>query len=48
LDANNYAKYYEYDAEGTLIRTKAETREGIKTITETRSATQNVIKAIVP
>lgn len=48
LDANNYAKFYEYDPEGTLIRTKAETREGIKTITETRSATQTVIKALVP
>jgi hypothetical protein len=43
LDANNYASFYEYDEEGTLIRTKAETREGIKTITETRSALQKVI-----
>jgi len=40
LDANNYATFYEYDEEGTLIRTKAETREGIKTIKETRSAKQ--------
>lgn len=46
LDENNYAKFYEYDVEGTLIRTKAETKEGIKTITETRSATQKNIKAI--
>ncbi|MHA4810995.1 hypothetical protein ACX0G9_23000 [Flavitalea flava] len=40
LDANNYASFYEYDEEGTLIRTKAETRQGIKTIKETRSAKQ--------
>jgi hypothetical protein len=43
LDANNYASFYEYDEEGTLIRTKAETKEGIKTITETRSAKQRGI-----
>jgi hypothetical protein len=44
LDANNYATFYEYDEEGTLIRTKVETREGIKTVTETRSAIQKVIQ----
>ena len=44
LDENNYAKFYEYNEEGTLARTKAETKEGIKTITETRSATQKNIK----
>ncbi len=43
LDANNYASYYEYDEEGTLIRTKVETREGIKTVTESRSAKQKDI-----
>lgn len=43
LDANNYASFYEYDEEGTLIRTKAETVEGIKTINETRSAKQRSI-----
>jgi len=43
LDANNYASYYEYDEEGTLIRTKAETIQGIKTINETRSAKQKTI-----
>lgn len=44
LDANNYAKYYEYDEEGTLIRTKVETQQGVKTITETRSALQKIIQ----
>lgn len=44
LDANNYASFYEYDEEGTLVRTKVETREGIKTITETRSALQKVVR----
>jgi hypothetical protein len=43
LDANNYGSYYEYDEEGILIRTKIETREGIKTVTETRSALQKII-----
>lgn len=43
LDANNYATFYEYDEEGGLIRTKAETYEGIKTIKETRSANQKQI-----
>lgn len=44
LDANNYATFYEYDEEGTLIRTKVETREGIKTVTETRSSLQKVFQ----
>ncbi len=48
LDANNYASFYEYDAEGTLIRTKVETREGIKTVTETRSAKQKNITTVQP
>lgn len=43
LDANNYASFYEYDEEGTLIRTKVETREGVKTVTESRSARQKNI-----
>jgi hypothetical protein len=43
LDANNYATFYDYDEEGTLIRTKVETREGIKTVTETRSFLQKVV-----
>lgn len=44
LDANNYAVYYEYDEEGVLIRKKVETREGIKTINETRSSLQKKIQ----
>lgn len=44
LDANNYASYYEYDEEGTLIRTKVETKNGIKTVTESRSAKQKDIE----
>ena len=37
LDENNYASFYEYDDEGTLVRVKKETQRGIKTIQETRS-----------
>jgi hypothetical protein len=43
LDGNNYASFYEYDDDGGLIRVKKETREGIKTITETRSGIQKRI-----
>jgi hypothetical protein len=46
LDANNYAAFYEYDEEGTLIRTKAETQKGIKTIKESRSAKQRNITTV--
>jgi hypothetical protein len=38
LDENNYATFYEYDDDGTLIRVKKETQRGIQTIKETRSA----------
>lgn len=38
LDENNYATIYEYDQEGSLIRTKRETNKGIITISESRSA----------
>jgi len=38
LDGNNYATFYEYDDDGTLIRVKKETERGIMTIKETRSA----------
>lgn len=44
LDENNYGSFYEYDEEGLLIRTKVETREGIKTVTETRTSLQKVIQ----
>jgi hypothetical protein len=37
LDENNYATFYEYDAEGSLIRTKKETEQGVMTVSETRS-----------
>jgi hypothetical protein len=43
LDANNYARYYEYDEEGILVRVKAETQRGIKTLKESRSAKQRSI-----
>ncbi|MDE3248443.1 MAG: hypothetical protein KGO82_07290, partial [Bacteroidota bacterium] len=42
LDENNYATFYEYDDDGTLIRLKKETERGIKTIKETRSALQKL------
>jgi hypothetical protein len=37
LDANNYATYFIYDEEGALSKTKKETIDGIKTISEGRS-----------
>ena len=46
LDENNYAAFYEYDDDGGLIRMKKETRLGVKTISETRSATQKSINTI--
>jgi len=45
LDANNYATFYEFDEDGTLIRTKTETQKGIKTINETRASLQKNILA---
>lgn len=38
LDENNYATFYEYDDDGTLIRVKKETDRGILTIKESRTA----------
>jgi hypothetical protein len=38
MDENNYATFYEYDDEGSLIRVKKETERGIMTIKENRSA----------
>lgn len=43
LDENNFASFYEYDDEGTLVRVKKETKKGIKTISETRSSLQKSI-----
>jgi hypothetical protein len=43
LDENNYSSFYEYDDDGILTRVKKETQLGIKTITETRSATQKKV-----
>jgi hypothetical protein len=42
LDENNYAGFYEYDDEGTLVRVKKETSLGIKTINETRTGMQKI------
>lgn len=41
MDENNYATFYEYDDEGTLVRVKKETERGIMTIKETRSSYRN-------
>jgi len=41
LDERNYAKLYEYDEEGKLIRIKKETEKGIMTIQETRENTHH-------
>jgi hypothetical protein len=41
LDENNFATFYEYDDEGTLIRVKKETERGIMTLKESR---QYIIK----
>jgi hypothetical protein len=38
LDENNYATFYEYDDEGSLIRVKRETEKGIMTIQESRKS----------
>jgi len=37
LDQNNYASFYDYDAEGKLSREKRETELGVYTIKEIRS-----------
>jgi hypothetical protein len=38
LDENNFATFYEYDDEGSLVRVKKETERGIMTIKENRSS----------
>ncbi len=40
LDANNFATFYEYDEEGSLVRVKKETEKGIMTIQETKNHTK--------
>ncbi len=40
LDANNFATFYEYDEEGSLVRVKKETERGIMTIKETKNHTR--------
>jgi hypothetical protein len=45
LDENNYASFYEYDDDGSLVRVKKETEEGVKTIKETRNA---LVKDVLP
>ncbi|MBL7813196.1 MAG: hypothetical protein JNL57_13320, partial [Bacteroidetes bacterium] len=40
LDDNNFAIYFEYDEEGSLIRKKVETRKGIMTISENKNNLQ--------
>jgi hypothetical protein len=40
LDENNYTSFYEYDAEGNLVRIKQETVRGIMTIKEYRKGFQ--------
>lgn len=39
LDENNYASFYDYDDDGTLVRVRKETTNGVKTIQESRSST---------
>ncbi|HLX66436.1 MAG TPA: hypothetical protein VKR41_05560, partial [Puia sp.] len=46
LDDNNYATFFDYDEEGTPVRTKAETQRGIQTIKETRSAKQKNLTTV--
>jgi len=41
LDENNYAAFYEYDEDGSLVRIKKETERGIMTIKESRSGLLN-------
>jgi hypothetical protein len=38
MDENNFATFYEYDDEGSLVRVKKETERGILTIKENRSS----------
>lgn len=42
LDERNYAKIYEYDEEGKLIRVKKETEKGVMTIQENRENSKKI------
>lgn len=42
LDDNNFATFYEYDDEGSLIRIKKETEKGVLTIQESRKSVKKV------
>lgn len=41
LDENNYASFFEYDDDGSLVRVKKETERGIMTIKESRTGLLN-------
>ncbi len=41
LDANNYATFYVYDEEGTLVQIKKETEKGVVTVQQSRSNIKN-------
>lgn len=43
LDERNYAKIYEYDEEGKLVRVKKETEKGIMTIQENRENSSTTV-----
>lgn len=45
-DENNYSTYFDYDEEGSLIRTRVETERGIKTVSENRTHKQTTVKTI--
>jgi hypothetical protein len=42
LDDNNFATFYEYDDEGSLVRIKKETERGILTIQESRKSVKKI------
>lgn len=42
LDAHNFATFYNYDLEGTLVQTKKETERGVMTLQNTRSHLRKV------
>ncbi len=42
LDENNYATFYEYDEDGSLVRVKKETERGVMTLQESRGKNSKV------